>query len=91
MLRHGDVSLELRGKKKPHKIHKSVGKKGKTQRVGLVPQKGSKKDGKSSPFCLYPFSEEKRLFALRKNGVCAQWGKAATQRSNGKNCSANHF
>lgn len=67
------------------------------QQVGLVPasQKVTKKKKnqqkrKTSPFslglnfCLYPFSEEKLPFALQKNSMHAQWGKAATQGLNGK-------
>ena len=81
-------------KKKIKKIHTYRGKKVKHSELAWCQhyKKGQKKDKKSSPFslranlCLYPFSEEKLPFAWQKNSMYAQWGKAATQGWNGKNC-----
>lgn len=86
--------LELCKKTTKKIIHTYRGKKVKCSKLAQCQhyKKGQKKDKKSSPFslganfCLYPFSKEKLPFALQKNSMYAQWGKAATQGSNGKNC-----
>jgi len=55
-------------------------------------KEGQEKDKKSSLFSLGPnfcldfFSEETLLFGWQKNIMYTQWGKAAAQGSNGKNC-----